>query len=87
MTYAQMLLDHELIAVLERRGYIVRHKSEATSSLSWNRAAPLPENFDFEAEAVEKIREQITPKILHFETRAALDKGAPEIRSAFLRII
>lgn len=87
MTYAQMLFDDELIAILEQRGYIVRHKSEATRLLSWNREAPLPDDLDFKAEAVEKIREQITPNILHFETRSALDKSTPEIRSAFLRII
>ncbi len=87
MNVLEMLTDGELIAVLQRRGYIVRHKSEARHPLSWNRTAPLPDGLNFEAEAVAKIRDQISPDILHFETREAIDDLIPKTHSAFLRFI
>ncbi|WBT40183.1 hypothetical protein [Hyphomicrobium sp. DMF-1] len=85
--------DTELIRVLEARGYVVRHKDEARIPLSWNRAAPFPEGLDFKAEAVERLREQITPGMIYFRTEPAVppkfdgDLGRPEIRRAILRIL
>lgn len=86
----EMLTDHELIAMLQRRGYVVRHKSESQHPLSWNRRSPIPAGIDFKAEAVEKIREQIVPSLLHFEERSipGMAPGSTEtVHSAFLRII
>lgn len=63
--------DIELIGILQRRGYVVRHSSEVRHPLSWNRREPLPNGCDFKAEAVEKIRALITPELLRFSTREA----------------
>ena len=86
----EMLTDSELILILQRRGYIVRHKSEARRPLSWNRTEPIPLGVIFEDEAVAELRKKITPDLIHFETRQAVDDGPlsqPAIRSAFLRIL
>lgn len=85
----EMLMDHELIAMLQRRGYIVRHESEARHPLSWNRSCPMPEGLDFKKEAVEKLREQITPELIQFRVEPAVEHPftRPEIHSAFLRVL
>lgn len=85
----EMLTDIQLIGMLQRRGYVVRHKSEARHSLSWNRTSPIPEGIDFQAEAVEKIREQILAPLLHFEQRSVhgMAPGTTEtVHSAILYI-
>lgn len=88
MTPFEMLNDTELIAVLQRRGYVVRHGSELRGLL-WNRTEPIPNGIDFEVEALGQIRNQLTPSHLTFSRR----EGAladplfnPTIRSAVLRI-
>jgi DNA-binding transcriptional regulator YhcF (GntR family) len=86
----EMLADMELIEILRRRGYVVRHTSEARHPLSWNRRSPIPDGIDFRAEAVEKIREQIIAPLLHFEDRSVngIEPGTSEtVHSAFLRIL
>ena len=79
--------DFELIRILQERGYIVRHKREASKVLSWNRVEPMPEGIDFKVEALEKIREQITQELLDIKSRpdsSGLTKG---IKSAKLRLL
>lgn len=78
--------DAELIHELEKRGYIVRHKSEAFRALSWNRTAPFPDGVDFKAEAVEEIRKQIVQEMIRYDARTGTDFG-PEIHSATLRVM
>lgn len=83
--------DEDLVRIactraLERLGYVVRHKSEASRALSWNRTAPIPDNVDFKAEALAKLREQITPEMIRFE----VDPGEGTqlaIHRAVLRIL
>lgn len=77
--------DLLLIEELKRRGYIVRHAREARSPLSWHRTSPFPKEVDFRSEAVEKLREQLTPEHIVFSTRDAID--GPEIHSATLHIL
>jgi hypothetical protein len=85
--------DAELAAELQRRGYIVRHQSEARHPLSWNRTVPFPQGVDFEAEALEKLRAQITPEMIRFIVEPAEapafegDVGRPEIHRAILRVL
>lgn len=81
-----MLTDGEMIREMERRGYVVRHKTEVRIPLTWNRTAPFPDGVDFKAEAVEKIGAQLTPDMLEFTTR---DGGWPsvDIHTAKLRIL
>ena len=89
----EVLTDSELIAVLQRRGYVVKHESEARRPLSWSRTAPMPNGVDFKLEAVEKLREQITPDLISFMVTPAVapefegDLGSPEIHRAVLRIL
>jgi hypothetical protein len=81
--------DRVLISELEERGYIVRRREE-TKSLMWSRTVPIPDDVDFKAEALEKLREQITGDMIRMETRPAAMSagvGAPEIRRAVLRIL
>lgn len=78
--------DHLLIKELERRGYVVRHVREAQQPLSWHRTAPFPDGVDFRSEAVEKLREQITPDHVAFTTRESIGCG-PTIHSATLRVL
>lgn len=79
------MTDAEMIAQLQKRGYVIRHKSEAREPLSWNRTMPFPDGVDFKAEAVEKLREQVTADILDFETRH-LHSGH-SIATATLRVL
>ncbi len=82
--------DAELISMLERRGYVVRRRSEANHVLSWNRTEPIPHGIDFKAEAVEKLRAQITPDMVRFETRHGSSVEplvSPTIQSAYLRVL
>lgn len=86
----ETLTDSELIMILQRRGYIVRHKSEASRHLSWHRTEPIPQGVNFENEAIAELKKQISPSMIHFETRQAVDDGPfsqPAVRSAFLRIL
>jgi len=79
-----------LIRELERRGYVVRHKSEARRQLSWNRTKPIPDGVDFKAEALAKLREQITPDLISFEVRQGCGDDTfmtPTIHTAILRIL
>lgn len=78
--------DVELAAELTKRGYIVRHKTEAQRQLSWNRTAPFPDGVDFKTEAVEKLREQIAPDLIDFEVMSA-QEFRPEIHRAVLRVL
>ena len=75
----------EMIVELQKRGYVVRHKSEAREPLSWNRVMPAPDGVDFKSEAVEKIKEQINADLLDFETRH-LHSGH-EVATATLRVL
>lgn len=85
-TVFDALLDIDLIQALERRGYVVRHKREAHHPLSWNRTAPFPEGVDFKTEALAKLREQITPEMIRFETDPGTE-FSPEIHRAILRVL
>lgn len=81
--------DRALVAELEHRGYLVRRREE-TKPLMWSRTLPIPDGVDFETEALEKLREQITGDMIHMETRSAAMSagvGAPEIRRAVLRVL
>lgn len=81
--------DRDLIAELRARGYVVRHKTE-TKPLMWSRTLPVPDGIDFKAEALEKLRGQITPEMIHIETRQPAPSAgvaAPEIQSAILRVL
>lgn len=90
------MLDHwrdvDLIQALERRGYIVRHKSEVRHPVSWHRTAPLPPGLDFRSEAMTKLREQVTPEMVDWVVEPAVapayddDPGRPEIHSAILHV-
>lgn len=82
--------DEELARELERRGYTVRPNSRARQQLSWNRKSPIPDHIDFKAEAVDKIREQITPELLRFvdrEVPGMKPETTETVHSAVLRII
>lgn len=87
------LTDGELAVALVARGYVVRRASEARQVISWNRTAPFPEGLDFQTEALEKVREQITPELLWFSKTPAEppafdgDLGRPEIHRAVLRVL
>jgi len=69
-----------------------RHDDER-KAISWNRTAPFPEGVDFQAEALEKVREQITPELLWFDKTPEIppafdgDLGRPEIHRAVLRVL
>jgi hypothetical protein len=71
----------------------VVHKLEAIAHLSWNRTVPFPQGVDFEAEALEKLRAQITPEMIRFIVEPAEapafegDVGRPEIHRAILRVL
>jgi hypothetical protein len=87
--HPRFIPDRDLIAELRQRGYIVRHKTE-TKPLMWSRTLPFPDGVDFKAEALEKLREQITPEMIHIETRlppVMAGVGASEIQSAILRVL
>ncbi len=84
--------DVDLIQALQRRGYLVRHKSEVCHPLSWHRTAPLPPGVDFKSEAMTKLRELVTPEMVDWIVEPAVapqydgDLGRPEIHSAILRV-
>ena len=82
-----MLIEHsdqEMIDHLREHGYIVRHKSEAQTNLLWNRLEPIPADVDFKAEALEKLKEQITLDHIHFGSRPMTD--GKSVRVAALRL-
>jgi hypothetical protein len=79
--------DKLLIDALTARGYVVRHKSEARRSLSWNRTEPMPGDVIFEDEAVKKIREQIDTSLIEFRIDPGDGEFSPTIRRATLRVI
>lgn len=74
----------DMILALQSAGYVVRHKSEARP-VSWHRVAPFPTGVDFKTEALEKLREAITPELIEFSARA--DDLGVEIHSATLRVM
>lgn len=88
-----MMTDVQLIAMLQRRGYTVRHNSESRQPLSWNRLEPIPAGVDFRMEAAEKIRAMITADMLSFSKRPyqTFDPGGEAVDSvvhtAVLRIL
>ena len=79
----ERLTDLDLTTELAARGYIVKHKSEASRTRSWHHMEPVPA--DFEARAIEELRKQIVPELVDFETRAMVD--GRKCRSAYLRIL
>ncbi len=84
--------DTDLIMALQQRGYIVRHKSEVRHPLLWHRVAPFPLGLDFKAEAMNKLRELVTPEMVDWVVTPAVasefegDLGRPETHSAILRV-
>jgi hypothetical protein len=81
-------LSHiEMIRALQKRGYVVRHKDEAPTVLSWNRVEPMPDGLNFEAEALAKIKAQITADMLEFTDRPDNSGLTQGIRTAKLRIL
>lgn len=85
--------DVELIREIERRGYVVRHRSEAQRPLSWNRTAPIPAGIDFKVEAIDKLRGMITPELVRFSVRPEVPPpakgliGIPAVHTAELLVI
>lgn len=77
--------DAEMVAHLQKLGYVVRHQTEVPVALSWHRAEPIPDGVDFKAEAVERIAGQLLQHHIQFTERQAA--GGPRIRSAYLRIL
>lgn len=80
------MIESDLIKILQRRGYVVRHKGEAKRALSWSRTAPFPPGVDFKAEALTRLREQIVPEMIDFRTDAG-SEFSPEIHRAILRVL
>ena len=80
-----VLTDMELTRILERRGYVVRHESEVRHPLTWNRTAPFPPGVDFKAEALVKLREQISPEMIRY--RSDTIGTLPPIHRAMLRVL
>jgi hypothetical protein len=86
-TAFEMLTDLELIGILERRGYAVRHGSDASRPLTWNRMEPFPEGLDFKQEALAKIREAVTEDVVEFTTRTVPGELGGTVHVATLRIL
>jgi hypothetical protein len=76
--------DQEIIDYLSERGYIVRYKHDAQAKVLWNRLEPIPADVDFKAEALEKLKEQITVDHVHFGSRPTTD--GKTVRVATLRL-
>lgn len=82
-TLAEIYTEAEMVALLQRRGYIVRHQEESRCRVSWHHVEPVPD--DFEARALEELRKQITPAHIQFITTPK-EEGV-SVRSAYLRIL
>jgi len=80
------MIEAEMVKALQERGYIVRHKNEASVVLSWNRTQPMPADVDFNKEALQKIRDQITLDHIEFTTRPDPGGLVQGITSAKLRV-
>lgn len=68
----------------------MRHTAEASRQLSFHRRAPTPPGVDFKAEAVERLRQQVTAEMVRFETsvRPGMTPGENEtIHSAYLLLL
>jgi hypothetical protein len=77
------LLTIDVIKILERHGYVVRHKSEAKSSISFSRMIPAATQH-FKDEALERIRQQLTSNHLEFETIKVADLQDSQTRMSQL---
>lgn len=82
-TNFELYTDAQFQAEAHRRGYLLRVPAEASAKLMWSRLEPVPDGVNFEEEALEKLRGQITTAHIQFETKGTAD--GKSVRTATLR--